>query len=199
MSRWRRRESPSAFRASCKLRSSGPSFIRRVLPHQDQALLAGGCCSIHGQAVGGWVRISEDLPGIRTRRSDANLLITLALNDEARDTPFTGPKEALEMELATRCGEGTWRCDVDLAGRQGFEPRYPRPERGVLPLNDLPAGGRNLDYIGLGDGSATGVNPVCGCPPSRRVSNPRWFARLVVGHHGSLSRLRHRYQQATER
>jgi hypothetical protein len=27
----------------------------------------------------------------------------------------------LKSELATHCREGTWRCALDLAGRQGFE------------------------------------------------------------------------------
>ena len=52
---------------------------------------------------------------------DANILILLALGDATRATYRKGPTEALEMELATHCREGTWSCDVDLAGRQGFE------------------------------------------------------------------------------
>ena len=52
----------------------------------------------------------------------ANTLRMLALGDETRGTRRKGPKEArLRIELATHCGEGTWRCMLDLAGRQGFE------------------------------------------------------------------------------
>jgi hypothetical protein len=47
-----------------------------------------------------------------------------------------------------------------LAGRQGFEPRYPGPEPGVLPLNDLPAlqilrRDLNLDSTATGRDSAS--------------------------------------------
>ena len=37
-------------------------------------------------------RASGGLSGIRTRRSDANILITLALDDESRETPLTDPR-----------------------------------------------------------------------------------------------------------
>jgi hypothetical protein len=45
----------------------------------------------------------------------------LALDKECRETPLTRPKETLEVELASHCREGTWSCELDLAGRQGFE------------------------------------------------------------------------------
>jgi hypothetical protein len=62
------------------------------------------------------LRRENDLSGIRTRRSTANILITLALDDESRETLLAGPQQALEVELATHCREGTWSCEVDLAG-----------------------------------------------------------------------------------
>ena len=62
------------------------------------------------------LRRENDLSGIRTRRSTANILITLALDDESRETLLAGPQQALEVEPATHCREGTWSCEVDLAG-----------------------------------------------------------------------------------
>ena len=54
--------------------------------------------------------------------------------------------EMLEMiDVYSECDRGS-----NLAGRQGFEPRYRGPEPRVLPLDDLPIGpceeGRNIDY-----------------------------------------------------
>ena len=72
--------------------------------------------------------VACDLSGIRTRRSTANILITLALDDESRETRLTGPKEALDVELATHCREGTWSCEVELAGTQGFVPIPDEPQ-----------------------------------------------------------------------
>jgi len=55
-------------------------------------------------------------------RPCANALTTLALGDETRGTHLRNQKEVLEIELTTYCGDVTWRCVLDLAGRQGFEP-----------------------------------------------------------------------------
>jgi hypothetical protein len=77
-----------------------------------------------GQALGNahWARTHavfvgrQQVPGIRTVPTCANALRTLASGDETPGMQFTKPKEALELELATRCGEGTWRCVLELAG-----------------------------------------------------------------------------------
>ena len=58
----------------------------------------------------------QDLPGIRTRESDANVLITLALVDEAVRRLSPTQRGALETELGTRCRKRTWCCDVIVAG-----------------------------------------------------------------------------------
>jgi hypothetical protein len=63
---------------------------------------------------------------------DANILILLALGDATRATYRKGPTEALEKELATHCREGTWSCDVDLAGCQGRFPNLVPPERRLI-------------------------------------------------------------------
>ena len=53
----------------------------------------------------------------------AHILITLPLDDGSRETPLARPKETLEVELATHCLEGTWSCEVDLAG---YSARFPQ-------------------------------------------------------------------------
>src|SRR5258706_11482948 len=52
-------------------------------------------------------------------------------------------KEQLMLESRAVCTRGMWEADRrrnrtngTLAAPQGFEPRYPAPEAGVLPLNE---------------------------------------------------------------
>jgi dipeptidyl aminopeptidase/acylaminoacyl peptidase len=49
----------------------------------------------------------QQLPGIRTVPTCANVLRTLALRDVTREVHLTGAEETLEIELTTRCSERT--------------------------------------------------------------------------------------------
>jgi hypothetical protein len=59
---------------------------------------------------------------------------------------FAGNEVLVNLDF--RCGADS---GINLAGRQGFEPRYRGPEPRVLPLDDLPircsGTSRNPDYI----------------------------------------------------
>ena len=99
--------------------------------------LMSGANSIHGIVIVGAMLIAaaadnwfsyvlafrKQLPGIRTLPTCANALITLAFGNETRGTRLTRRKESLKSERPTRCREGTCSGGLDLAGRQGFEPR----------------------------------------------------------------------------
>ncbi len=46
----------------------------------------------------------------------------------------------LKLVLGSRFAPAIGEQPIELAGRQGFEPRYADPESAVLPLDDLPTG-----------------------------------------------------------
>src|SRR5690242_10590300 len=68
----------------------------------------------------------------------------------------------------------------DLAGRQGFEPRYRGPEPRVLPLDDLPVPGA-LARAGTSDYSRRKTAPASTRLVRDRTSDTRlWLCAAVV-------------------
>ena len=95
------------------------------------------------------------------------------VSDETRGTHLTGPKEAIEIEPTTHCGEGTWRCVLDLVGCQGRNSELPRHggvsgnlvEGQVVAGGDLRIAVRNmytkLDRFSGDQGPRPDLSPEC--------------------------------------
>lgn len=78
-----------------------------------------------------------------------------------------------------------------LAGRQGFEPRYPGPEPGVLPLNDLPALGPLAGWSVELYRPPGGAGKAAGHPAGRRARARAGRGRRARGSGGDLVGARH--------
>src|SRR5213593_4243320 len=68
----------------------------------------------------------------------------------------------------------------EVAGRQGFEPRYRGPEPRVLPLDDLPVRSARCDRREL---SIIAQQPALGCPVEGRCRTERSLRQVVRAHH----------------
>ena len=122
------------------------------MPEPKWVISMGACATSGGvfnnyaivQGVNQWIPVDVYVPGCPPRPEQLIYAITL-LQEKIRNERGSF-KRALNIggvsslrvtrEVEGQCVWSGRKRGLDLAAPQGFEPRYPAPEAGVLPLNE---------------------------------------------------------------
>jgi hypothetical protein len=141
---------PASTRSGGNLRHQGCSYSFRFFLIRRSRALPGNDFAYRSASV--------DPDRARTVHEESAILTGDAdLIDEAfRGVPLVQHEALRRLRHALLCqysySSGTcWSrllIIIEMAGRQGFEPRYADPESAVLPLDDLPNGTRILALLG---------------------------------------------------